>query len=71
MRNFRARVHSWLEKHFDLPNLYGGVRTLGALLIGNSIVIPLLTNGATNRWWISLLLGIAALLATSQSKRGE
>ena len=30
---------------FDIPAILNGLRTAAALMIGNSVVVPILTNG--------------------------
>jgi hypothetical protein len=46
-------------------------RTTAALLIGNSIVIPVLTDGKAHLWWILLAAGLALMIgANMKIERG-
>jgi Ca2+/Na+ antiporter len=74
MRNFiivlmnvfkRVRYNSVDSKTF--------FRTLGALLLGNSVVIPVLRNFQPSYWWVLCILGVLCFVLTSFSltKRGE
>lgn len=40
-------------------------RTVAALLIGNSIVVPILTEGRSHYWWILLVLGVMFIIGTN------
>jgi len=35
------------------------------LLIGNSIVVPILTEGRSLYWWVSLALGVMFIIGTN------
>ncbi len=40
-------------------------RTVAALLIGNSIVVPILTEGRSHYWWVLLALGVMFIIGTN------
>jgi hypothetical protein len=40
-------------------------RTVAALLIGNSIVVPILTEGRSHYWWALLALGVMFIIGTN------
>lgn len=40
-------------------------RTVAALLIGNSIVVPVLTEGRSPYWWVLLALGVLFIIGTN------
>lgn len=40
-------------------------RTVAALLIGNSIVVPILTEGRSHYWWVLLALGVLFIIGTN------
>jgi hypothetical protein len=40
-------------------------RTVAALLIGNSIVVPILTEGRSHYWWVLLVLGVMFIIGTN------
>lgn len=47
-------------------------RTLAALLIGNGIVVPVLTDGKAHYWWALLLLGLFFMIVTNINvERGQ
>lgn len=47
-------------------------RTLAALLIGNGIVVPVLTDGRAHYWWALLLLGLFSMIVTNINvERGQ
>ncbi len=46
----------------DRAGLATVFRTTAALLIGNSIVIPVLTDGKAQLWWILLAAGVALMI---------
>ena len=48
-----------------IPVVHGGED----VKIGNSIVVPILTDGRASYWWVLLAGGIIVLLITSQKER--
>lgn len=57
----------------DMP-LYAGARTASALLMGNALVVPVLSNFQNSHWWILLLVGLGGIVLTSviyQDEQGE
>ena len=40
-------------------------RTFAALLMGNGIVVPVLTEGKSHYWWVLLVTGICAMLVVN------
>jgi len=40
-------------------------RTTSALLLGNSIVIPVLTEGRSHYWWVLLAAGACIMVLTN------
>jgi hypothetical protein len=48
-----------------IKDLKTGLRTTGALLLGNSLVVPVLTEGKNHYWWILLIVG--GILTVSSS----
>jgi hypothetical protein len=53
---------------FELNDFKGGVRTASALLLGNSAVVPVLTNGQAKYWFALFILGVAGMLWSSFSR---
>jgi hypothetical protein len=49
----------------NINDIKAGVRTAGALMLGNSLVAPVITNGATSYWWVLLFSGIMCIVLTS------
>lgn len=48
------------------------LRTTAALLIGNSIVIPVLTEGRAHYWWVLLFWGVVGIIVTNvKVERGQ
>lgn len=46
------------------------IRTTSALLLGNSVVIPVLTDGKAHYWWVLLLAGfICTIFSTIRIER--
>lgn len=41
------------------------LRTTAALLIGNSIVVPVLTEGKSHYWWVLLSLGLFFIIVSN------
>jgi hypothetical protein len=41
------------------------LRTMAALLIGNSIVVPVLTEGKSHYWWVLLALGLFFIIVSN------
>jgi len=46
------------------------LRTVAALLLGNSLIVPIISNGQNSHWWILFLIG-AMLLITTSVKLGK
>jgi hypothetical protein len=47
-------------------------RTLAALLIGNGLVVPVLTDGKSHYWWVLLLVGLFFMMVTNiKVERGQ
>lgn len=49
----------------DLGELKTGFRTAGALLAGNSIIVPILTRSKEPVIWPLLVVGFVVILVTS------
>lgn len=58
LRQLRDTRLKWLD-------VYACIRTASALLIGNSIVVPVLSNFENRHWWILLGLGVTGMLVSS------
>jgi hypothetical protein len=41
------------------------LRTMAALLIGNSLVVPVLTEGRSRYWWVLLVVGVIGMIVTN------
>ncbi|MDI9333729.1 MAG: hypothetical protein QM533_05075 [Cytophagales bacterium] len=53
-------------------DIKGAFRTAGALMVGNSIVLPLLTDADPSWWWLVFVLGCGIILSTTVSiAKGE
>ena len=48
----------------DMP-MYAGARTASALLMGNALVVPVLSNFQNSHWWMLLLVGLGGIVLTS------
>jgi hypothetical protein len=58
-------------KRLDTPAILGGLRTAAALMIGNSVVVPILTNGKASLWWVLPIVGFALMIAVSIKPKKE
>ena len=56
---------------FDIPAILNGLRTAAALMIGNSVVVPILTNGKAPLWWVLPIAGVTLMLAVSIKPKKE
>lgn len=63
LKTFLARI--------DVPLVLSGLRTAGALLIGNTFVVPVLTDGKSRWWWVLLIAGIVILIWSSLKPKSE
>lgn len=52
-------------KNFDAVGLATVLRTVAALLIGNSLIVPVLTESEARFWWVLFLVGVGITLATT------
>lgn len=53
------------DSRLKWPDIYACIRTASALLIGNAVVVPVLSNFENRHWWILLALGVTGMLASS------
>jgi hypothetical protein len=56
---------------FNVPNLLGGLRTAGALLIGNSFIFLLVEDAPKGNWWRLFVAGGTLLVLTSIEPKKE
>lgn len=56
---------------FDIPAILNGLRTAAALMIGNSVVVPILTNGKAPLWWVLPIAGVTLMLAVNIKPKKE
>ena len=54
-----------LLNKFNINDVKACLRTAGSLMLGNSLVVPILTNGTATYWWILVLGGIILMTVTS------
>lgn len=54
-----------LQASVDRAGFATVFRTTAALLIGNSIVIPVLTDGKAHLWWVLLAAGLALMIGAN------
>lgn len=54
-----------IQLNVDKAGLVTVFRTAAALLLGNSIVIPVLTEGRAHYWWVLLAAGIGLMIVTN------
>ncbi len=55
--------------HLDRQAFAGAIRTAGALLLGNSLVVPVLRDFKDSYWWVLAIAGIAGIILTSFTER--
>ena len=59
-------LKSW---HLDFSAVAAALRTAGGLLVGNSLVVPVLRDFKDSYWWILLVVGIGLIIIASFSKK--
>lgn len=52
----------------DRNDVKGALRTAGALLLGNSIIVPVITGGKNPHWWILFVIGFILIVIGSTKK---
>lgn len=53
------------KRNVDRAGFATVFRTFAALLMGNGIVVPVLTDGKAHLWWVLLVTGIVVMIAVN------
>lgn len=61
----------WKRISCDTSGLLTVGRTASALLLGNTFVVPILTNGFPRMWWLMPLFGLLGIIGTNFKLKGE
>lgn len=53
----------------DINSIITVLRTASALMIGNSLVVPILTGGSARYWWALLVVGFTLMIGLSIERK--